>query len=92
MSGGRRTCRQPVRTPFRLAAVISSLFLFVLLLAGCSQEPDVDVTAPRAVTDLRIGAVTQSSVQLVWSAVGDDGMNGRARSYDIRYSASVITE
>src|SRR6266487_2478459 len=52
-------------------------------------EPDV--TAPGAINDL--GGVTGANggeVNLSWTAVGDDGMNGTAASYLVRYSVSPI--
>jgi len=41
---------------------------------------------PAAVTDLTIGTVTDATVQLSWTAPGDDGATGTATSYDIRYN------
>ena len=52
---------------------------------------DVDVTAPDAVTDLATGTVLSTSVQLTWTAPGDDGATGTATTYDVRYSTSTIT-
>ena len=51
-----------------------------------------DATAPDDVTNLATGAVTGSSVQLSWTAPGDDGATGTATTYDVRYSESTITE
>ncbi len=34
-----------------------------------------------------IGCSSQSSITLEWTAVGDDGMLGRASQYDLRYSS-----
>jgi Tfp pilus assembly protein PilV len=51
-----------------------------------------DVTAPAAVSDLAAGSPTTSSLNLTWTAPGDDGSSGTATSYDIRYSTSTITE
>jgi hypothetical protein len=52
-----------------------------------------DTTAPGRITDLRIetGSVTQNSVNLLWTATGDDGMLGQAASYIIKYSTSNMT-
>jgi hypothetical protein len=36
-------------------------------------------------------AQTVSSVTLVWTAPGDDGVSGRATRYDLRYSVNAIT-
>ena len=52
----------------------------------------VDSSPPDAVTNLTPGTVTMSSVQLSWTAPGDDGSTGTATTYDIRYSTSTITE
>ncbi len=50
-----------------------------------------DTTAPAAVTNLAAPTATSSSVNLTWTAPGDDGATGTAASYDIRYSTSTIT-
>ncbi|MEZ4653696.1 MAG: fibronectin type III domain-containing protein [Candidatus Eisenbacteria bacterium] len=52
----------------------------------------VDVTPPGAVTDLDVGTVGPNSVQLVWTASGDDGANGTAFGYDILELDRPITE
>ncbi|HSG99592.1 MAG TPA: leucine-rich repeat domain-containing protein, partial [candidate division Zixibacteria bacterium] len=50
-----------------------------------------DITAPEAVTDLTVVGATDTSVTLSWTAPGDDGDEGTATSYDIRYSPETIT-
>lgn len=56
------------------------------------SEPEIpDTTAPVAVTDLSALNATASSVDLSWTAPGDDGSTGTAASYDVRYSTSEIT-
>ena len=50
-----------------------------------------DSTPPDAVADLATGTVTASSVDLSWTAPGDDGATGTATTYDVRYSTSTIT-
>ena len=60
-------------------------------LSNVPSAATADGTAPDAVTDLAIGTVTTSSVQLSWTAPGDDGATGTATSYDVRYSTSTIT-
>jgi parallel beta-helix repeat protein len=47
---------------------------------------------PAAMTDLRADVVTDSSVHLLWTASGDDGMVGTATSVDLRWSETGITE
>lgn len=75
-----------------------------LILAGCaasfaplacsdsSTPPTGDVTAPAAIADLRVHSATSNSVTLRWTAPGDDGREGRAESYDIRYASLDLTE
>lgn len=50
-----------------------------------------DVTAPAAIANLAAGSATSGSLQLTWTAPGDDGNTGTATGYDIRYSTSAIT-
>ena len=40
--------------------------------------------------DLATGTVTGSSIQLSWTAPGDDGATGTATTYDVRYSTATI--
>ena len=64
------------------------------LASGCggdkSSEPDA--TAPAAIDDLGIQSTGCDSVSLAWTAPGDDGTEGRASSYDLRYSSAAINE
>ncbi|MBI2931274.1 MAG: DVUA0089 family protein, partial [Planctomycetes bacterium] len=50
-----------------------------------------DVTAPGQIADLAAPATTSSTVDLQWSAPGDDGATGLAVAYDVRYSTAPIT-
>jgi lysophospholipase L1-like esterase len=50
-----------------------------------------DATPPAAVADLQAKAVSALSVTLEWTAPGDDGNDGQARSYQLRYSTAPIT-
>jgi hypothetical protein len=50
-----------------------------------------DHIAPAAVTDLTAAANTTNSVTLNWTATGDNGDEGTAFIYDIRYSTDAIT-
>lgn len=52
----------------------------------------LDTIPPAEVTDLACVSTTASSASLTWTAPGDDGTEGAAREYDIRYSTSVITD
>jgi hypothetical protein len=51
-----------------------------------------DVTAPVDITDLEIveGGQTGTSIQLAWTAPGDDGTTGQASFYDLRYARLPI--
>ena len=51
-----------------------------------------DLTAPAGVTDLQTANVQTRQLTLTWTASGDDGMSGTARSYDIRMSTGLIND
>ncbi len=51
-----------------------------------------DTTPPADITDLAASNPQSNSVDLSWTAPGDDGTTGTASSYDVRYSTSTITE
>ncbi len=50
--------------------------------------PDNVRPAPLALT---LTSITDSTVSVIWTAVGDDSLTGTAASYDLRYSTSPIT-
>jgi chitodextrinase len=52
-----------------------------------------DTVAPASAKDLSgpSASVTYTSVDLTWTAPGDDGNTGQARGYELRYSTSNIT-
>ena len=52
----------------------------------------VAIIPPAPVKDLRASGATTTSVQLSWTASGDDGPGGTAAAYDIRYAMSAISE
>lgn len=56
----------------------------VVIFAGLAPEL---VAAP-----LQAAAAAQNSVTLTWTAPGDDGTNGTATAYSIRYSTGTITQ
>jgi hypothetical protein len=51
-----------------------------------------DFTPPAAVTDLSVASITSGSAILNWTAPGDDGSQGTAFRYDLRYSSQLITD
>ncbi len=73
--------------------------LFLLsMVVGCSDDdpvtppPPADTTAPASVGNLASSPSTDSSATLTWTAPGDDGTNGTATAYDIRFSTTLITD
>jgi hypothetical protein len=52
----------------------------------------IDTTPPSAVTDLAIDLRFPEAISITWTAPGDDGNDGTAEQYDIRYSDQLITE
>ena len=50
-----------------------------------------EVTPPAAVTGLAASAYGLYALTLTWTATGDDGSNGAASSYDVRYSTRPLT-
>ncbi|MBL0740468.1 fibronectin type III domain-containing protein [Chryseolinea lacunae] len=62
-----------------------------VVIYGCLGPVVPDTTPPGAITTLSTGTASSTSVQLAWTATGDDGNTGSASSYDVRYSTSAIT-
>lgn len=64
-----------------------------LLIAGCGGDEAVlptgpgDSTAPGTVADLRVTWATTTTVNLAWSAAGDDGDVGTAAAFEVRSTA-----
>jgi len=54
-----------------------------------ATAPDVIRPAKLA---LSVSSMTDTTVTLAWTAVGDDSLTGTATSYDVRYSNAPITE
>ena len=59
--------------------------------ASATTQAIVDTTPPANVSDLSASNISFTSLQLNWTAPGNDGSVGTAASYDIRYSTSPIT-
>ena len=59
-------------------------------ISNVPSAATLEATPPDAVTDLATGTVTGSSIQLSWTAPGDDGATGTATTYDVRYSTATI--
>lgn len=52
--------------------------------------PGPDTTPPAVTANLSITGMTSSTARLTWTATGDDGYEGTAGSFDVRYSTSVM--
>lgn len=63
---------------------------FKVAKARCTAMVVTDTTAPTVITNLALSNATQTSIQLSWTAPGDDGIVGTATSYDIRYATTAI--
>jgi len=57
-----------------------------------TSPPQTDTTPPAKITNLTASNIIETSVDLSWVAPGDDGNQGIAYQYDIRYSTSTIAE
>jgi len=78
------------------SAVTAALCALVATLSfSCSGDGDgMDVgdgKSPSRIIDLRVKAVTPTTVALEWTAPGDDDTVGTASHYDIRYTTAVLT-
>jgi hypothetical protein len=61
-------------------------------IARYLQAAGADTTPPAAVADLAVAGVSSGTVTLAWTAPGDDGSDGTAAAYDLRYTtAGAIT-
>ena len=65
---------------------------FTVTYTYTPPPPPSDTIPPANGTDLAVSEITTSSTTLTWTAPGDDGSQGTASQYDIRYSTSEITE
>jgi hypothetical protein len=59
---------------------------------GASCRPLAEYIPPATITDLSATPITGTSVLLRWTAHGDDGDEGRASFYEIRYARSPVTD
>ena len=65
--------------------VISSLLLFLVSTCDKKAVEPGDQTPPAAITTLTVVDSTATSAVLRWQATGDDGTEGTASDYDLRY-------
>lgn len=83
-----------MRRTSTIVSFLVAVSLLGILLHGCGGDDPTppDTTPPFAVDDLSVSGTTASTATLEWTAPGDDGDEGRASAYDIRYSQGLITE
>jgi hypothetical protein len=56
-----------------------------------TTPPNPDYTAPARIIDLTVSNITESSINLTWTAPGDDDNSGTATEYDLRYDVVNVT-
>ena len=76
---------------FAMRATDESNNVSQLSNVASGNTPPLDTTAPAAVTNLLASIVNSNTVMLSWTAPGDDGTNGIATSYDVRWRTNFIT-
>jgi chitodextrinase len=83
------------RSGLRSGVWVLAALVLTLMVGSCSKDnssgPVADTDPPAPIVNLSHGTVTMSTVVLNWTAPGDDGEEGTARLYDIRYSLSTLS-
>jgi hypothetical protein len=85
------------------AIAVTAIAALVLLAGQCGKEEGptqtpttiidpIDTIPPAAISNLQARNPGVYSINLIWTAPGDDGLEGTAESYDIRYSVEQITD
>lgn len=59
-------------------------------LAINGMDVEEDTTPPGPITDFTVAEVSSNSITLTWQAPGDDGFQGTAAQYEVRYSTAPI--
>lgn len=68
-------------------------YLAALLVVACSDPPTTkDDTPPARISDLEVLDVTDTTLEISWTAPGDDGMEGSASQYRVLYSMVPFDE
>lgn len=70
------------------------ILLLSVAVWRCGEDSNEigDTVPPGAITDLVVGRPLGNSLTAAWTATGDDGFEGQATYYDLRYSTEPITE
>ena len=71
------------------ASAFANEFIELYYDAGSSPA---DTVPPATITNLSATPLSDTQVQLNWTASGDDGTTGTATTYDIRRSSSLISD
>jgi hypothetical protein len=70
---------------------VATACIILSLVGACGDDGPTDIadTVPPAKTpDLKVVLQTDSSVALTWTAPGDDGTEGTASRYDLRFGTA----
>ena len=61
---------------------------------GCAEDERItpDSTPPAKIDDLTAYEVTEDSISLTWTAPGNDGDEGTATEYELRYSTQPLAD
>lgn len=73
--------------------IISVILVLAFALVTCSKDSptdSADTTAPGAIVNLTILGTVDTTAILAWTAPGDDGYEGTATLYDIRYATDSL--
>ena len=68
-----------------LARALNGEALWAMASTTFTTGATGDTQSPSPVDDLKAEVVDATEVRLSWSAVGDDGNDGQAQGYDVRY-------
>lgn len=61
-------------------------------LSNIVRAKTKDADPPATIMDLKVVDLQEDSLILEWTAPGEDGMQGQATAYDVRYSSLPITD
>lgn len=74
----------------KIQSKIDNTDILLTPTATASYTIATDFTPPETITDLNVSDQTSQSLTLSWTAPVDNGPNGKASAYDLRYSLSPI--
>jgi hypothetical protein len=66
--------------------------VIVLVACGANETTPPDSTPPGRVRDLTIKNVRTNVITLRWTTPGDNGSQGTAKSYQVRWSPNIMTD